>query len=393
MAKLLFLTSRFPYPLEKGDKLRALYQLKHLSRLHEVHLFSLSEEAPSKADLDAVRPYCASVTNQVIPRWKRLLRLPLALMSGLPFQVQYFQDPAALRCYRKLVEDVPPDVVHTHLMRMAPYAMATRVPRTTLDYMDCFSIGAEREATWASWPKRLFLRFEEPRLKRYERLLVDRVDAASIISPADRDSMPVPDPSRLAIVPNGVDMELFKPLERAKRFDVLFTGHMAYPPNIAAALFTAREVMPRLWALRPDARLLIAGIGAPPMIHALRSERIEVVEHFDHIREAFTMSRVMLAPMNISIGLQNKILQAMAMEIPVVTTTQGNAAIGGVHGCHLFVADDPASIARHAQQLLSDATLMKDISRNARDFVQEHFTWERATLALERVILAQEETT
>ena len=386
MAKVLFATSRFPYPLEKGDKLRAYNQLKQLSRNHEVHLFSLSETAPSHADREAVRPYCASISDHVIPRWKRLLRLPLAFMNGLPFQVQYFRDPAALREFRKLLDEVQPDVVHAHLMRMAPYALAAQVPRITLDYMDCFSIGAEREATWAAWPKRIFLHSEAPRLKRYERLLMDRVHAACIISPADRASMPVPDPHSLVIVPNGVDPAVFHPLDRPKRFDVLFTGNMAYPPNIAAATYTALEVMPVLRSLKPDAGLLIAGVGAPASIHALRNEHVSVIEQFEHIREAFAISRVMLAPMNISIGLQNKILQAMAMGIPVVTTSQGNAAIGGEHGRHLFVADDPSAMAHYAQRLLADEGLVAHIAEQAKVFVAERFTWERANVVLEQLL-------
>lgn len=387
MARVLFLTSRFPYPLEKGDKLRAFNQIKQLARRHEVHLFSLSEERPSPGDLKALQPYCASITDHTVPRWKRLARLPFALVHGLPFQVQYFRDPAALRTVHALLTTLKPDVVHTHLMRMAPYALTGQAPRSTLDYMDCFSIGAEREASWAAWPKRAFLRVEGPRLKRYERLLFDRMDAACIISPADREQMPLPDPGLLALVPNGVDTEVFHPLEREKRFDVLFTGHMAYPPNIAAARFTALEVMPHLLALRPEARLLIAGVGAPSSIRSLRSDHVTVTEHFEHIREAFAMSRVMLAPMSISIGLQNKILQAMAMDIPVVTTSQGNAAIGAEHGRHLFVGDDPSSIARYAHQLMTDKVLEDRVTEGARTFVQDHFTWERACAPLERMLL------
>jgi glycosyltransferase involved in cell wall biosynthesis len=387
MARILFLTSRFPYPLEKGDKLRAYNQIKQLARRHEVHLFSLSEDRPSPADLEAVRPYCASITDHTIPRWKRLARLPFALARDLPFQVQYFHDPTALRTMRALLATLRPDVVHTHLIRMAPYALTGPAPRTTLDYMDCFSIGAEREASWAAWPKRAFLRVEGPRLKSYERRLFDRMDAACIISPADRDQMPLPDPGQLVLVPNGVDTDVFHPLAREKSYDVLFTGHMGYPPNIAAARFTALEVMPHLLAMRPQARLLIAGVGAPSSIHSLRSEHVTVIEHFDHIREAFAMSRVMLAPMNISIGLQNKILQAMAMGIPVVTTSQGNAAIGAEHGRHLFVGDEPAAIAGYAQQLLTDNELDGRMTRDARAFVQERFTWERACAPLERMLL------
>lgn len=387
MARVLFLTSRFPFPLEKGDKLRAYNQIKQLSRTHEVHLFSLSETTPSSADLDALRPYCASISDHTVPRWKRLLRLPMAFVHDLPFQVQYFHDPAALHAIRALIAALRPDVVHTHLIRMSPYASTTRVPRTTLDYMDCFSIGAEREATWARQPKRAFLLREAQRLRNYERRVFRDVDAACIISKADGAQMAIPDPESLVLVPNGVDTEVFHPLEREKRYDVLFTGHMAYPPNIAAVHYTATQVMPCLLALRPEARLLIAGVGAPPSIHALASDHVVVVERFEHIREAFAMSRLMLAPMSISIGLQNKILQAMAMEIPVVTTAQGNAAIGAESGRHLFVGDGPAEIAAQAHRLLVDEELRMRMVSEARTYVQERYTWQQACAPLERMLV------
>lgn len=383
MARVLFLTSRFPFPLDKGDKLRAFNQIKELSKRHEVHVFSLSEEEPTSEAMDLLRSCCASITNIRLPRWKRLLRLPMALLSGLPFQVRYFQDVGAQRALKAVAERVRPEVMHVHLVRMGPYVSRALAPRITLDFMDCFSIGAEREASWSGALKRILLRVEGRRLARYERRMMAQVDAACIISPADRASMPLTGTDALRLVPNGVDFGIFHPLHRPERYDVLFTGHMAYPPNIAAAMFTVRDVLPELRRSRPEVDLLIAGKDAPRSIHDLREERVAVIEQFDHIREAFAMSKVMIAPMRISIGLQNKILQAMAMGIPVVTTTQGNAAIGGEHERHLLVADDARGLAACVERLLSDEPFADRIAANAKTFVAERFTWERACAELD----------
>ncbi|HEX2459186.1 MAG TPA: glycosyltransferase [Vicinamibacterales bacterium] len=386
MAKILFLTSRFPHPLNKGDKLRAFHQIRLLSARHEVHLATVDVRRQSEADRQAVLPYCTTLTELVLPVWQRVLGLPLAVVNGLPFQVQYFRSAALDRRVRALVRELRPDVVHCHLIRMAPYVHRAMAARTTLDYMDCFSIGALREAGWARWPKRALLRWEHHRLRRYERAVWSRFDAHCVISTEDRAQLAVEDPSSVQLVQNGVDREIFHPLQREVRYDVLFTGQMGYPPNIAAALYSAQEVLPRLRAFKPDANLLIAGISAPRQIHALQNGHVRVIEHFQHIREAFAMSRVLLAPMRISIGLQNKILQAMAMGIPVVTSAQGNAAIGGVHGEHLLVADTPADMAAAAYKLLSDAQLRARITAAAMALVAERFTWERVDAALERVL-------
>jgi polysaccharide biosynthesis protein PslH len=321
MAKILFLTARFPHPLDKGDKLRAFNQIKHLSLRHEVHVACLNEHAPRASDLEALHPHCASITNLVVPRWRRAAALPLALFNGLPFQVQYFRSARVARAIQEMASRVRPDVVHCHLLRMAPYVRRSMAPRITLDYMDCFSTGALREASWGPWPKSVLLRMEHRRLCRYERKAAHDFDGLCIISPEDRSQLPIDGPERVLIVANGVDRSTFHPLARAKHFDILFTGHMGYPPNIAAALFLVHEVLPLIRQKLPQVRVLIAGIGAPTVIRALNVGGVTVNEKFDHIREAFAMSRVLLAPMRISIGLQNKILQAMAMDIPVVTTT------------------------------------------------------------------------
>lgn len=388
VAKVLFLTSRFPHPLNKGDKLRAFNQLRCLSARHELHLASVDLRRQSESDLQAVRPYCASITELVLPLSRRVAGLPLALANGLPFQVQYFHARSIAQRIDELVRELRPDVVHCHLIRMAPYVRRDMAPRTTLDYMDCFSIGALREAGWARWPKRALLHWEHRRLLRYEREVWPRFHAHCVISPEDRARLPVDDPNALQLVQNGVDREVFQPLARPARYDMLFTGHMGYPPNIAAALYTAQDVLPRLRRVKPDATLLIAGIGAPRRIRALHGGPITVIERFDHIREAFAMSRVLLAPMRISIGLQNKILQAMAMGIPVVTNAQGNAAIGGAPGRHLLVAEGAEAIATATYQLLSDAELRARVCGAAHDFVAERFTWEQASIALEQMLLA-----
>jgi len=388
MARILFLTSRFPYPLDKGDKLRAFNQIRALGARHELHLASVDVRRQSEPALQAVRAYCATITELVLPQWQRVVTLPLALLSGLPFQVQYFRSMSIERRICELVRELRPDVLHCHLIRMAPYVHRDMAARTTLDYMDCFSIGALREAGWARWPKRALLRWEHRRLGGYERDVWSRFHAHCVISPEDGARMPVADPSALQLVPNGVDCEVFQPLPREPRYDVLFTGHMGYPPNIAAALYTAHQVLPKLRGWKPDTSLLIAGIGATRQIRALHGGAITVTEHFEHIREAFAMSRVLVAPMRISIGLQNKILQAMAMGIPVVTNSQGNAAIGGVHGTHLLVAEGSRAIAEATYELLSNAQLRARLRLAAMAFVAERFTWEHASAALERMLFA-----
>ena len=199
--------------------------------------------------------------------------------------------------------------------------------------------GALPEAGWTRGPKRALLRWEHLRLSRYEREAWSRFHGHCVISPEDRARLPV-----------------------------------------------AEEVLPKLRAKKPDANLLIAGSGATRRVRALHGGPISVIQRFEHIREAFAASRVLLAPMRISIGLQNKILEAMAMGIPVVTNGQGNAAIGGEHGRHLLVAEGPEALASAAHQLLTDPELSARSRAAAMQFVAERFSWEHAAAALDGVL-------
>lgn len=174
------------------------------------------------------------------------------------------------------------------------------------------------------------------------------------------------------ILSNGVDFDVFHPKEMAKEYDLLFSGHMGYIPNIAAARYAIKEIIP---ILSSKSKLLVAGIGVTPEISKLKNDRVIIQEHFTHIREAFWKSKILLAPMNISIGLQNKLLQAMAMKIPVVCTPQANASINAPVGIAICTATEPKEFDLAIQRLLKDAHYYEHITNNAYAHVKKNFNW------------------
>ncbi|MFM9008780.1 MAG: glycosyltransferase [Bacteroidota bacterium] len=381
---LLFLTSRFPYPLEKGDKLRAYHLIKALSQDFSVHLFSLSEFAPTQGSISEVEPYCKSIRTVVIPRWKcgyNMLRQP-----ALPFQVAFFTDSAAKRELLDYTKTCKPQYVLCHLIRMAEYAKELTGPKA-IDYMDAFSTGMHRYAERCSPVIRPFAKIEAGRLDEYEAKVFNWFNAHFIISEQDRNLIPHADRNQIDIVRNGVDIRFFHPAETEKEFDLLFNGHMAYPPNIASAEYAAREILPLLRKKRPEASLLIAGAEPGKRIMGLSGNGVTVRGWMDDVREAFSSSRILLAPMLISIGLQNKILQAMAMRIPCVVSPMANNALGAKPDEEVLVAESPEEYAQKIEALLENAELYKRISEAGYQYVRKHFSWEEEAKKIKNRLL------
>lgn len=312
----------------------------------------------------------------------------------LPFQVAYFQSSRSMQSLEKVVSDTKPDAVFCHLIRMAEYARNLPVQARVIDYMDAFSKGMERMQSTTAWWLRPFVRRETIALAEYEQAVYPHFGAHFIISGQDRSCMPVKEREAIDVVPNGVDLSYFHEMEAPKKYTVMFNGHMSYPPNITSAIFTASKIMPVLRKKLPEANLLIAGADPVRQIRNLQNPYIHVSGWMDDIRSAFAESRVMVAPMLISIGLQNKILQAMAMGIPCVISTLANNAIGATPGQELLVADEPEDYATQIESLCENSSLRESIVRNAQAFVNRHFSWEQGaalvTRRIEKLLIGQD---
>src|SRR5262245_10087240 len=185
--RILFLTSRFPYPLEKGDKLRAYHQIRELSARHEIILASVSDCKVESAHLEALKPYCRKIVVYEISRSRTLLNLLTTLFTGRPFQVGYFYSRRFHGKIRALVAGEKPSHIFCQLVRMAEYARHETGCVKVLDYMDAFSKGYERLSSRLSWLKRALVRMEWKRLLRYEQAVFSDFDRQVIISEQDRD--------------------------------------------------------------------------------------------------------------------------------------------------------------------------------------------------------------
>ena len=385
--KLLVLLSRFPFPLDKGDKLRAFHQLRYLARHHEISLFCLSDE-PVMPDGDAlVRPLCRGGLRVHRLRRPGIARnMARALATGRPLQVGYFHDQNAQREVDQLLRDFRPDHVYCQLIRMAEY-LRPHVGQwpMTLDYMDVFSAGVVRRATQAPAWQRPVIELEARRLLAYEAAAFDWFRHHTIISDQDRQLIQHPQRQQIDVVLNGIDMAYFHPQpEAAKTYDLLFCGNMSYHPTVEAACFLAEEILPLVRQQHPAARLLVAGTTPAPRVLALAQRPgVEISGWLPDIRTAYAGAQVFVAPMRVGTGLQNKLLEAMAMRLPCVTTPLANNALGGRDGQELRVAETAEALAEAISKLLTDTAEAAALAARGHAFVQTNYDWAGATARLE----------
>ncbi|MBC6990159.1 MULTISPECIES: glycosyltransferase [Hymenobacter] len=383
--KLLVLLSRFPYPLDKGDKLRAFHQLRYLARHHEICLFALTDEDVPQSAYEAVEPLCAGGLHVHRLRRPGIARnMARALATGRPFQVGYFYDKAAQDKLDEVRRQFQPEHIYCQLIRMAEYLrpIAGQVPMT-LDYMDVFSKGMERRAEKApAWQRPVFA-LEAARLRAYEAAAFEWFRHHTIISTQDRELIDHPRREDIHVVLNGIDTRFFRPVQVRKEYELLFCGNMSYHPNVDAAVFLAEEILPLVRRAHPRARLLIAGTTPAARVQALASECVTISGWLADIREAYATARVFVAPMRTGTGLQNKLLEAMAMRLPCVTTPLANNALRGTPGEHLLVAQSAAELAASISELLSKSAHADALARRGLAFVSEHYNWDAATSRLD----------
>jgi len=383
--KLFVLLSRVPYPIEKGDKLRAYHQLRYLSKNNEIVLCALNDIRLPEGTLEALRPICREIHVIRLSKPGILMNILRAFFTGKPLQVGYFYSPQARKKIRQLISVAQPDHIYCQLLRVAEYVKDLPLPKT-LDYQDVFSKGVERRIHTSPFYLKPVLKLEYRRLLKYEADIFDRFDHKTIISHPDRDLIPRPDNEKIVVIPNGVDTDYFSPQAVEKEYEVVFIGNMGYPPNIQAAEYLALQILPLVKERIPGARLVLAGASPHPRVQALASDSVTVTGWVEDIRSYYARARIFIAPMLIGTGLQNKLLEAMAMKIPCITSSLANQALGAEDGTEILVGSTAGDFAGHIIRLLEDPEKAEKLAQAGFLFVKKHFDWESATRKLEEVM-------
>ncbi|MBQ8703706.1 MAG: glycosyltransferase [Bacteroidales bacterium] len=381
--RILVVLPRFPYPLDKGDKLRAYHQIVELAKRHEVHLFALSHKRVPHDDYDHLHTLCTAVDYVHLHWWESAWGVLKAFLGGKPLQAGYWTLRRARQEYLRWEQQVQPDVVYCQMVRTIPTVEGSSC-RKVLDFQDALSLNTHRRMEYSHGPLRWILHYESRALQRYEQQALALFDATTVIAPADRDAI---SPS-VHLVPNGVDTDYFSPRAAgvSPKYSIVFTGNMSYAPNVDAACWLVNEIMPTVWKRCPyGINVLIAGADPKPAVRALAGPRVTVSGRLPDIRSAYASARMFVAPMRIGSGMQNKLLEAMAMGLPCVTTSIAATPLGATPWEHLLVGDTAEEIADLIVKLTIDE-MHHAIADGGHRFVLEHFSWPAAVEPLEEIL-------
>lgn len=375
--KLLVILSRFPYPLEKGDKLRAFYQIKELSKTFEITLFTLSDSDIKSVYINEVMKYCSKVEIHYLKPLIRLFHLTRALFSELPIQTGYFYSYKARRKIKHLIQVDDYKHIYCQLIRTTEYVKDIHHIPKTLDYMDALSSGIERRIDRQPIYKKWLFKLEAKRLANYERHIFDFFEFRTIISDQDRQLINHPDSDKIHCIPNGIDTYFFEAIKRTEKYDFVFVGNMNYPPNIDVVKYITKHLLPEF----PDATLLVSGAEPHNSIVNLANSNSQVTltGWVDDIRASYTDAKIFLAPMMIGTGMQNKLLEAMAMQTPCITTDLANNAIKAEHNVHILVGNTKEELIEAMKLLLEDHALREKIAKEGQIYVKTNYNWEKST--------------
>ena len=386
--KLLVLLPRVPYPLEKGDKLRAFYQIKELSKYHDIYLVALYDTPLHPEALKKIEPFCKEIHLFKLSLFTKLCGVFSALLKGLPMQCGYFFSCNAKRKIEKLLHRISPDHIYCFMIRMAEYVKKYNNCPKTLDYQDVLSMGMKRRYEKTTWWKKPFFWYEYQALKRYEKNIFSCFTNKTIITSVDRDLIPHPQKQEIHIIQNGIDFEKFNYVKTEKQYDLIFAGNMSYPPNVDAVLYLAKSIFPKLLEQDPTLKLCICGATPVPAIKALASAHIHVTGWVDDMAEYYAKSQIFIAPMQLGTGLQNKLLEAMAMHLPCITSPlAGNPLESATHNTNILICNNVNEYVAAVNALKTDKDFYHKIAENGFQFVKDNYDWEEIGRRLDDVMM------
>jgi sugar transferase (PEP-CTERM/EpsH1 system associated) len=399
--KLLFLAHRMPFPPNKGDKIRSFNILKFLAKQHDVYLACLVDDVSDLRFIpDIERLTRRLVFERIHPRTKKLLSLR-SMLRLRPITIDYFYSKALQSQIDNIIDTVDFDAFICFSSPMAEYLYRSRHAnnkiRRTLRVMDLIDVDSTKWKQYAEqsrWLTSYIYRYEAYYLATYEQCIAQYFHHVLVVTEHEKNAFPGGATQNLEAMSNGVDLEYFNPnrcLEYTSvRPTLVFTGMMDYFANIDGMTWFVEAVFPLVQAAVPDVELLI--VGSKPAQEIKRMERLNgivVTGYVDDVREYLSRATVCIVPLRIARGIQNKVLEAMAMGKAVVCTPQAHEGISAIPDKEIVVADEAEIFATKTISLLRDKTRTNQIGLAARQYVENNYSWDKNMGVLERLLDAK----
>ncbi|WP_084199599.1 TIGR03087 family PEP-CTERM/XrtA system glycosyltransferase [Noviherbaspirillum autotrophicum] len=394
MEHLLLLVHRIPFPPNKGDKIRSYHLLRHLAKRYCVHLGTFVDDPDDWRYVDEVKRFCNETYFGKLHPFVARVRSISALAAQRPMSLDYYDDPGMHAWVRNLLQRQPIHRVVVFSSAMAQYAEGIEGAQRIIDFVDVDSDKWTQYARGKRWPFSWLYRREGRELLRYERRTARTFDASLFVSPAEAELFRQRAPEcndRIGYYSNGVDTEYFSP-ERAydnpystDELPIVFTGAMDYWPNVDAVQWFAEKVLPAVRERYPSANFYIVGSRPTENVTALaRRPGVSVTGTVPDIRPYLAHACASVAPLRIARGIQNKVLEAMAMAMPVIVSAPALEGIDARPGCEVLLAESDRQFIEALCALL--CAHRPEIGCAARRKVVEHYGWSRNLARIDELL-------
>jgi len=379
---------------------------------NEIHLASLADSKEDLLHIDRLKTFCSRVKVQALDLRVSKIRGALSLLRGAPFSAGYFYSPVLAKIVWRWMEEETYDGIICFCSPMAGYIYRSPLasclrsyktqarapplgarPVMLMDFVDLDSDKWAQYAQSSSFPMKLIYLLESRRLLEYAKKVNQAFDHSIFVSQQEADLFKkrYPNASNISVIPNGVDYRYFSPTNPAPSLPncpvLLFTGAMDYHANVDGVLWFSNEIFPLIKRQVPNCEFFIVGSRPAPKVRELADrEGIVVTGFVEDIRPYYEKATVCVIPLRLARGIQNKILEAMSMARPVVTTGKALEGIKAVPGRHVVVADSAPEFAKGVIELMGDPTRRVEMGQAARDFVIQNHDWAKNMRTLQEVL-------
>jgi sugar transferase (PEP-CTERM/EpsH1 system associated) len=389
--RILYVCRRVPFPPDRGDKIAAFNHIRRLAGHHELHVFCLGDGAADLDNISGLEAFAKSVTAAPVGELTIRLRALEALFTGQPLSVAALNEAKLHRAIRQKFAELRPDLIIVYSCNMAQFVnFFAGVPRI-MHFGDLDSLKWRQYAERSTPPLQWIYSMEEKRLLAYERYIAHAFSHALVHTEFEkRDFQRLIPGIPVAVVGNGVDLDYFRPSSETKRpASMVFTGVMDYRPNVDAVVWFCNDILPRVQSEIPGANFTICGSRPVRAVRRLaRRSGVTVTGWVPDARPYLDRAELFVAPLRMARGVQNKLLEALAMGLPCVASTTARRGTELADGAGILAADDPAEFARHVVDLLQDDARRAEMARRARAAAEANYRWEAQLSRLDQIVAA-----
>lgn len=377
MARILYLCPRVPYPPTDGSRIRMYNTANILNRKHQVELLIVNHNLPEK-HISELKNTFSDVHTFGFGKYTNILRNVTGIFSRKPLQAQYFHLNKVQRWIHNRSSEY--DLIFSYLLRMGEYLKALDSPKI-MDFGDAYSKNYKSFSQSAKIIRSAIYALEGKRMLQYEREMLQETDRAIITTKKDMENLGGEKSikSKVTVIPNGVNNKVFNyNVKHSDKVPILtFLGAMDYYPNIRAVLRFCDDIFPKIKKENEEVEFHIVGKNPTRKVRKLSKRKgVTVTGYVENPFEILSESVVFVAPIMHGGGIQNKILEAMGVGLPVVTSELGASGIDAIPGEHLLIAKSPNEFIEKTNSLLDDSCLRKQIGVKARELVSSKYTWE-----------------